>query len=378
MLSKIPVVQKSIFSVMSALSKEERAINLSQGFPEFDCSSALKEKVNFFIESGNNQYAPMSGMPSLRQSIAEKVANTLNTDLDPDLQITVTAGATQAIYTAITALVHKNDEVIVFDPAYDCYEPAITINGGIAKHIKLNFPDYGVPWDEVESVLNAKTKLIIINSPHNPSGATLSLEDLDQLSELCNKHNVFVLSDEVYEHMTFDGIKHLSVLSHEGLKDRSLATYSFGKTYHVTGWKLGYCAGSVELMKEFRKIHEYMVFSCNTPMQLAVAEHMKEAHYYQDLSSFFEEKRDHFLNLMSKSRFKALPCNGTYFQLMDYSAITDEKDTDFAIQLTKEYKVASIPCSVFYEDQTDNKVLRFCFAKNNDTLTKAAEILCKI
>ena len=376
--SKLPNIGTTIFTKMSSLSNKHGAINLSQGFPEFDCSEELKHLVNQAMVEGKNQYAPMQGNIDLRVALSEKMTESFGNAIDPDTDITICAGATQAIYTAISAVVQHDDEVIVFDPAYDCYEPAIKLNGGKTIHIELNPIDYSIPWNVVREKISSKTKLIIINSPNNPSGSVLTTEDLNVLNEICEEANCLVLSDEVYEHICFDETKHASVLGHEQLKKRSFAVFSFGKTFHITGWKLGYCVAPENLMTEFRKVHQFLVFSCNHPSQIGLAKYLKDPSTYRDLASFFEAKRDVFTEALSSSRFKVLPCKGTYFQLLDYSSITNEKDTDFAIRLTTEFKVASIPISVFYDSGRDNKVLRFCFAKNDDTLLKAASILCKI
>ena len=377
MRSKLPNTGTTIFSTMSALANAENAINLSQGFPEFDCDENLQNLVTKHMNLGHNQYAPMPGLIGLREALAAKLKMAYPVNPDAD-EITVTAGGTQAIFTAISAVVEPGDEVVIFDPAYDCYEPAIRLNNGIPIHINLNFPNFDIPWEKVESCVSDKTKLIIINNPHNPAGTVWERSDFERLTALCEKHNVFILSDEVYEHITFDQHKHLSVLDFEALYKRAFVVFSFGKTFHNTGWKMGYCVAPETLTTEFRKIHQYLVFSCNTPVQYALAEYISNPTTYQGLSDFYQKKRDIFVDGVKNSRFELLPCSGTYFQLLDYSAISNEKDVDFAKRLTIEYKVASIPISVFYMDESDNKVLRFCFAKHEETLLKATEILCKI
>ncbi len=377
MKSKLPDTGITIFSVMSSLAKEYDAINLSQGFPEFDCDPRLLKLYEHYLKNGYNQYAPMPGVSELRNALSKKIEKVFQKKIDPDTNITITAGATQAIYTAIATVVNPGDEVIMFDPSYDCYDPAVRLNGGVPIHLNLKFPDFAIPLDALKENLSERTKLIIINSPHNPTGAIISAEELRALEELCIQFDCYLISDEVYEHIYFDGLRHKSVIEYPELFKRSFVTFSFGKTFHATGWKLGYCVAPEHLTQEFRKIHQYLVFSCNTPAQMALADYI-ETESYVELPAFFEKKRDLFLNAISTSQLKPLPCSGTYFQLLSYEGISPKKDTDYAVELTKEHKVASIPISVFYEDGSDHKVLRFCFAKNDDTLLKAAEILCKI
>lgn len=376
--SKLEDSGLSIFSIMSQLANETGAINLSQGFPDFEGSPKLIELVSTFMKKGYNQYAPMPGLINLREEIAEKVFNTYNHTISPEREITITAGATQAIYTAITSVIRKDDEVILFEPAYDCYVPAIKINGGIPVHIALSYPDYKINWNEVKNKINPKTKMIIINTPHNPAGTTLSASDLLALEALVKETNILVLSDEVYEHIIFDKEQHESVLKYPSLYERSFAIFSFGKTYHHTGWKMGYCIAPAYLTKLFRSVHQYLVFSVNTPIQHALAEFMKDKSEYKSLGNFYQQKRDYFNTLLKNSKFEIIPSKGTYFQLLGYKNISAEKDTDFAIRLTKEYGVASVPMSVFFKSKQDDKVLRFCFAKKAKTLEKAAEKLCKI
>ena len=376
--SKLPEVGTTIFTVMSALANEHNALNLSQGFPNYPSSQHLNNLVNQAMNNGYNQYAPMAGNLELRLAISNKYEGLYNSSYHPDKEITVTAGATQAIYTIISAFIRPGDEVIIFKPAYDCYQPAIEVNGGKAVAVQLSAPDYKVNWQEVSAKISDKTKMIIINSPHNPSGTIWSKDDMLRLQKLTQNTDIIVLSDEVYEHIIFDGEKHQSVCLFEDLKQRSFITASFGKTFHNTGWKIGYCCAPEYLMVEFRKVHQFNVFSVNHPAQKGIADYMQDADTYLNLSSFFEQKRDLFLNLISKSRFKFKPAQGTYFQVLDYSDITNDHDEDVAKRLTIDHKIASIPLSVFNDDGKDDKMLRFCFAKTDETLIKAAEILCRI
>lgn len=376
--TKLPKVGTTIFTRMSQLASQENAVNLSQGFPDFNCDPRLIDLVTKYMRSGQNQYAPMAGVLKLREKIAEKTAALYGTEYHPDSEITITAGATQAIYTAIASVVTEDDEVIVFTPAYDCYEPAIELNGGKAVFMQLSAPDYKIDWGKVKKMINQRTKMIIINTPHNPTGSILSADDLNQLEKLLQNTDIIVLSDEVYEHIVFDGHQHQSVAKYPNLADRSFIVSSFGKTYHTTGWKVGYCLAPKALMAEFRKAHQYIVFSVNTPMQLAMADFLEFPEAYLKLGEFYQNKRDYFNSAIKGSRFNLLPSAGTYFQLLSYDGISDEKDIDFSIRLTKEYKIASIPVSVFYNKPFDQKVLRFCFAKSEETLAQAAEILNRI
>ncbi len=376
--SILPKINTSIFSVMSALANENQAINLSQGFPDFSCSPKLIELVNHYMKAGHNQYAPMPGVMKLREKIATKVQELYSAVYDPDKEITITPGGTHALYTAISAFIGEGDEVIIIEPCYDSYLPAIKINGGSAKFAELKFPNYKVDWDEVQKLINYKTKMIIINTPHNPSGTTLSAQDMQRLEKLVKNTEIIILSDEVYEHIIFDNLEHQSVARYPKLAERSIIVSSFGKTYHTTGWKMGYVLASEAITAEFRKVHQFICFSTNTPIQYALADYMDDKDEYLGLSAFYQEKRNYFQQLIKGSRFKTMPCNGSYFQLLNYNKITQEADTEFAIRLTKENKIASIPISVFYHKKTDNHVLRFCFAKQNETLEKAAEKLCKI
>ena len=376
--SKLSNVGTSIFAVMSQLANEHKAINLSQGFPDFDCSEKLKSLVFNYINKGFNQYAPMQGIMPLREVIAEKTKSLYSAEYNPEKEITVTAGATEALFSAISAFVREGDEVIVFEPAYDSYVPAILLNGGIAIYGKLSGNDFKINWDETQKMVNQRTRMIIINSPHNPTGSILTAEDMKRLEKITRNTNIIILSDEVYEHIIFDNLEHQSVSRYAKLMERSLVVSSFGKTFHTTGWKMGYCVAPENLMSEFRKAHQFVVFACNTPIQYALADFLKDKENYSELNTFYQQKRDYFNNALKSSRFKISPSSGTYFQLLDYSRISDEKEIDFAIRLTKEFKIASIPVSVFYHKKIENKVLRFCFAKGEATMDKAAEILCKI
>lgn len=377
-VSKLPKMGTSIFAVMSRMAVEYNAINLSQGFPDFDISSQLIDLVHKYMKKGLNQYAPMQGVPELREAISIKVEDAYKIKYDPLNEITVTAGATEALFSAIAAFIREGDEVVIFEPAYDLYEPAVKINGGILKYATLKYPDYHIDWDEVKKLISHKTRMIIINSPHNPTGSILKKNDLESLAKITSNSDIVVLSDEVYEHLIFDNHTHESVCIYPGLAERSLVIGSFGKTFHATGWKMGYCIAPENLMTEFRKAHQFVVFACNTPIQYAIAEFLGNKGNYTHLSEFYQGKRDYFTKLIFGSRFKIIPSYGTYFQLLDYSDVSDEKEPEFAARLTRDYKIASIPVSVFYHRQINNKVLRFCFAKKEETLEKAAEILCKI
>jgi methionine aminotransferase len=373
--SKLPHTTDSIFAIMSKMAADHKAINLSQGFPNFESDPALIELVCKAMKDGHNQYAPMPGDLKLREAISQKTQRLHHVVYDPATEITVTAGATQAIFTAIAAIIHKEDEVIIFTPAYDCYEPTIKLFGGKTIPVQLRAPSYTVDWEAVEAKITTKTKLIIVNTPHNPSGVIFSEEDMLKLQHVAEKHNLFVLSDEVYEHIIFDGNTHYSVARFPGLAARSFITASFGKTFHNTGWKMGYCMAPKALMSEFRKVHQYTVFSVNSPMQTALAAYLQTPEHYLGLSVFYQQKRDLFLDLISDSRFKAIPSEGTYFQMLDFSDITQESDVTFAKRLTKENKIATIPTSVFNANREDFKQIRVCFAKTDDTLQKAAAIL---
>jgi methionine aminotransferase len=376
--SKLPRTGTSIFAIMSHLSSEHNAINLSQGFPDFEVSDELISLIDHYMKKGYNQYAPMTGVPLLRQRISEKINRSYGITYDPDKEINITAGATQGIYTVIASMVRDEDEVIIFEPAYDSYAPAVELCGGIVKYARLEPPDYKINWPEVVRMVTHRTRMIIINSPHNPTGSILRKEDLLALQHLTKKTDIVVLSDEVYEHLIFDGKLHESVCKYPALAERSFVIGSFGKTFHATGWKMGYVLAPENLMKEFRKSHQFVVFACNTPVQHAIAEFLGKEKNYRDLHRFYQKKRDYFVKAISKSRFNIIPCCGTYFQLVDYSRISDESEMDFATRLIRKYGIATIPVSPFYHMGDENKVLRLCFAKKEETLDKAAEILCKI
>jgi len=363
---------------MSSLAMEYGAINLGQGFPDFMMPEALTNLVSKAMQEGQNQYAHMNGVPLLRERIAEKIAVLYGTTINADTDITITPGGTYAIYTALTTVLQPNDEVIVFEPAFDSYLPNIEINGAKPVLIPLRFPDYSIDWDLVREKITPKTKMIMLNTPHNPTGSVLSSNDLDQLKQVVKDTGIFILSDEVYEHLIFDGIQHESILRHPELLERSFVCFSFGKTYHCTGWKLGYCIAPVLLMKEFRKVHQFNCFSCNSPVQHALSVFIQQQDHYLSLGKEVQQKRDYFQQLMANTKFEALPSYGSYFQLYSYKNITTEKENDFAIRLTKEYGVASIPVSVFYQQETNNQVLRFCFVKNEQTLEDAVNRLMKL
>jgi methionine aminotransferase len=376
--SKLPHIGTTIFTVMSHLANEHKALNMAQGFPDFSCSEKLISLVHRFMKEGCNQYAPMPGVLALREKISEKTQELYQTYYHPDSEITVTCGATEACFLVISALVEPGDEVLILEPAFDVYAPVIELNGGKAVYVKMEYPEFSINWKKVKEKFSSKTKLIILNSPHNPTGAVISKDDLEELSKLVEGTDTYILSDEVYEHIVFDNIPHSSILYRPELKDRTFVVSSFGKTFHITGWRIGYCLASKSLTTELRKIHQFNTFSTATPMQFALAEFLKDKSEYLDLPSFYQKKRDLFLELIKESRFEVVPSKGTYFQLLSFKNITEEKDTDFAIRLTRKNGIASIPVSVFYNDRTDHKVLRFCFAKENKTLEKAAEILCRI
>lgn len=373
--SKLPHVGTTIFTVMSTLAQQHKALNLSQGFPNFKSDQKLIDLVTNAMNSDYNQYAPMAGNLELRVAISNKFERLYNSTYHPDSEITITAGATQAIFTIISTFIKPDDEVVIFRPAYDCYEPAIELNGGKTISVQLEAPQYKVDWTVVSRKINSRTKMVIINTPQNPSGTIFSEEDMLQLQDLLKGTDIILLSDEVYEHIIFDDKKHQSACLFPDLKSRSFVVASFGKTFHNTGWKLGYCCAPKALMAEFQKVHQFNVFCVNHPMQKALADYLQHPDHYLKLSDFYQRKRDLFLSLIKDSRFQFTPAQGAYFQILDYSNITMEKDVDFAKRLTIDHKIASIPLSVFNTDNLDNKVLRFCFAKTDDTLKQAADIL---
>lgn len=376
--SKLPNIPTSIFSVMSKMATSYDAINLSQGFPNFPSDPTLNALVDKAMRDGYNQYAPMPGDFELRMEISKKIEHLHNHFYNPESEITITAGATQAIFTIIAATVKKNDEVIIFTPAYDCYAPTVQLFGGKIVPIQLKPPMYKVDWQEVADKISSKTKMIIINSPHNPSGMLFTEDDMLELQRLTEKNDILVLSDEVYEHIIFDTNIHQSASKFEALANRSFITASFGKTFHNTGWKIGYCAAPKHLMPEFQKIHQFVVFSVNHPAQKALATYLKDENHYLKLSDFYQQKRDFFLNVLKDSRFKITPSKGTYFQMLDFSEISSESDIAFAERLTKEHKIATIPTSVFNEGKKDFKQIRVCFAKTDKTLAEAAKILSEL
>ena len=376
--SKLPRVGTTIFTVMSSLAAELGAVNLGQGFPDFPMSEELISLVDQAMREGYNQYVHMNGLASLREVLAEKIAGLYGTQVDPTAQITITPGGTYAIYTALTTVLRPGDEVIVFEPAYDSYIPNIEINGAIPVRIDLRFPDYHIDWDEVRRRITPRTRMILLNSPHNPTGAVLRPEDIEQLRSVVKDTRIFIHSDEVYEHLIFDQIPHQSILRYPDLLERSFVSFSFGKVFHCTGWKLGYSVSPPALMQEFRKVHQFNCFSCHTPSQVGLARYLTDKESYLGLSAFVQQKRDYFGTLMAQTKFTPLPSYGSYFQLYKYDRISDESDKDLSIRITKEYGVASIPVSVFYQSGKDDKVIRFCFCKKEETLEKAVERLIKI
>ncbi len=376
--SKLPNIGTNIFTKMSSLATSCKAINLSQGYPDFGVDEELIKLVKKYLDLGFDQYAPMQGVLKLREAVSEKYHNLYGRYYHENDEITITAGATQAIFTALTAFINQGDEVLIFSPTYDCYEPAIQLNGGKPVFIELDSPNFKIDWQKVEKKISNKTRMIIVNSPQNPLGTILTNHDFLRLEEISEKYDLLVLSDEVYEHLVYDGKKHFSVGQYPNLFKRSIATFSFGKTFHVTGWKLGYVLGPKNLMTEIRKVHQFNVFSCNHPFQLAIADYLENNETYLKLNEFYQRKRDLFLDIISASRFTANPCNGTYFQLLNYSEISNLPDVEMAENLTIKNGVASIPISVFSAKKNDEKNLRFCFAKTDETLKKAGDILIKI
>ena len=377
--SKLPKVGTTIFTVMSQLAQQHQAVNLGQGFPDFEGPQALRDALAAAMNSGKNQYAPMTGVPRLREQIALKTERLYGRHVNPDTEVTVTSGATEALFAAIAAVVRPGDEVIVLDPCYDSYEPAIELQGARAVHVPLRLPDFAVDWQRVGDAVTPRTRLIMVNSPHNPSGAVFSAEDLEALAEITRQQDILVLSDEVYEHIVFDGSPHQSVLRHAELAERSFVVSSFGKTYHCTGWKVGYCVAPRALSAEFRKVHQYLTFCTFAPAQWAFADVLEaDPQHYLDLPAFYQTKRDRFRELLAGSRFQLLPVGGAYFQLADYAAISDKDDLNFCEWLVREAGVAAIPVSAFCETAPEARLVRFCFAKSDDTLRAAAERLVRL
>lgn len=376
--SRLPDVGVSIFAVMTRLANEHGAINLSQGFPDFPCDPQLVEAVHRHMRAGHNQYAPMPGLPSLREALAGKIRRLYGAEYDPATEITVTSGATEALFDIITAFVHPGDEVILFEPCYDAYVPVVRLNGGVPRFVTLRAPDYRIDWAQVRRLLSTRTRLLIVNSPHNPTGAILDAEDVRALASVVDGSGAVVLSDEVYEHIVFDGARHESLARHPALRERTCVVSSFGKTYHTTGWKVGYIAAPRALTEEVQRVHQFVTFATNTPAQHAYAEFTQGRARYDDLAAFYEEKRDRFLALLEGSRFTPVPSRGTYFQILDYSAISTERDDAFAMRLLTDHGVASIPTSAFLYGSDAPSVLRFCFAKKDDTLERAAERLQRV
>ena len=376
--SKLPGIGTTIFTVMSQLANQYQAINLSQGFPDYECSPELVELVNRYMKAGYNQYAPMAGVPALRERISEKQEKLHGAKYDPQTEITITAGGTQAIFASVACVIKPGDEVIIFEPAYDSYAPSVILFGGIVKSVELSAPLYITDWLEVEKLINEKTRMIILNTPNNPTGKTLTESDVSELIRITRNKDILIISDEVYEHLVYDGRQHLSISRFSELREKSFITASFGKLFHTTGWKVGYCLAPEWLMKEFRKVHQFEVFSVNSAVQYAISDHLLDERNYLEISDFFQIKKDFFHNLMKETRFDLLPCYGSSFQSVQYSRISNEKDTDMAMRIIKEFGVAGIPVSAFYSKGTDHKILRFCFAKKQETLEKAVNKLAKI
>lgn len=375
--SKLPDVGTTIFTTMSRMAAEYNAINLSQGFPDFNCREELIDLVDFYMRKGFNQYAPMQGVPVLRHKISEKINKLYGRRYNPETEINITAGATQAIYTAASAIINPGDEIILFEPAYDSYAPSVKINGGIPVFVPLKKADFSIDWDKAGKAITTRTKMIFLNSPHNPTGSVINETDIKKLEDITRNKDIFILSDEVYEHIVFDDKQHISVSGSKELSKKAFVISSFGKTFHTTGWKLGYCAAPEALMKEFRKVHQFMVFAVNTPIQYAYSEYLDNESHYLKLNNFYELKRNLFLKYMKDSRWDFKPASGTYFQLLDYSQITDMNDMDFAEKLAREAGIATIPLSPFYNEKNNEKLLRVCFAKKDEVLEAAADILSK-
>jgi len=376
--SKLPDVGTTIFTVMSKMAADHNAINLSQGFPGFGADSVLLDLVTKYMRLGHNQYAPMSGVPALRERVAEKTKRLYGIDYDADEEVTIVSGATEAIFSAITAVVSTGDEVILLEPAYDSYAPAILLNGGIPIYIPLRMPDFSVDWESVKKAINPKTKLILVNTPHNPTGYVWTQNDVNQLAELIQEQEIYVVSDEVYEHITFDGRAHISLMTHPVLRSKTFVCGSFGKTFHVTGWKIGYCLAPKNLMTEFRKIHQFVTFSTATPLQYALAEYLQNPAHYLSIPDFYQRKRDLFCEGLRQTPFEFEPAQGSFFQLVSYGHISQVSDFELAVKMTQTIGVASIPISVFYSQKTDPKILRFCFAKEDSQLEEALDQLQKM
>ena len=378
MQSKLPSIGTSIFTVMSQLAVKHNAINLGQGFPDFPMSETLIDCVANAMHAGGNQYAHTNGVPILRERLAEKINTLYQTVIDPESEITITPGGTYAIFTAFSTIIQPGDEVIIFEPAYDSYIPNITFNGGVVVPIALEFPNYSIPWDKVKAAITKKTKAILVNTPHNPTGVVMTKEDLLKLQEIVITHHLYLISDEVYEHLIFDNKQHETAIKYPDLFARSFVCFSFGKTYHCTGWKLGYCVAPAALMKEYRKVHQFNAFSCDTPKQLGIAEFMNKKETYLTLGNLFQEKRDYLRSLLANTKFKYIPSSGSYFESYSYQAVSEESDKVFAERLVKDFGIAVIPMSAFYQNATDHKVIRLCFAKKMETLTAAANCLIKV
>ncbi|WP_111669817.1 methionine aminotransferase [Algoriphagus litoralis] len=376
--SKLPHIGTTIFTVMSRLATEENAINLSQGFPGFGADPLLLEMVAKYVRDGMNQYAPMVGIPALREVLAEKTRLTQGYFPDPETEVTIVSGATEAIFSAVSAVVRSGDEVIILEPAYDSYEPAVTLNGGIPVYVRLNSTDFSVNWEKVKASVSPKTRAILVNTPHNPSGFVWDKSDLDTLADLIRGREIYVISDEVYEHITFDGKPHFSLGGHPELRSKTFVCGSFGKTFHVTGWKIGYCIAPRTLTAEFRKIHQYVTFSTVTPIQFALAEYLEAPDRYLSIPGFYQKKRDLFAMGLAKTALKIIPSQGSFFQMASYGHLSSMADQKLAIEMTKKLKVACIPISVFYSDKQDDKIIRFCFAKENDQLEEALSRLKKL
>ena len=378
MQSKLPNIVTSIFTVMSQLAAKHNAINLGQGFPDFPMSAELIECVNKAMQSGGNQYAHTNGVPLLRERLAEKIKYLYDVNINPETNITITPGGTYSIFCAFSTIIQPGDEVIIFEPAYDSYIPNIVFNGGIVVPIELEFPEYSIPWDKVKAAITPKTKAILVNTPHNPTGRVFTKEDILILQEIVLSNNLYLISDEVYEHLIYDNKQHETVMKYPDLFARTFVCFSFGKTYHCTGWKLGYCIAPENIMKEYRKVHQFNAFGCDTPKQIGIAEYMTNKEAYLSIGAMYQEKRDYLRGLLDNTKFVRLPSSGSYFESYRYDAISDEPDTVFAERLVREFGIAIVPMSAFYQKSTDHKVIRLCFAKVKETLDAAAACLQKV